>query len=96
MISVAEFKALHYANAAVAAGVRSTENQHSFNGLDMRGSKGKLTYRRDFLLSCLRTPAATFFNQEDLESHQSRVQEMAQSVADSLAVNLDDSEARAS
>lgn len=32
-----------------------------------------------------------FFNQEDLESHQSLVQEMAQSVADSVAVNLDDS-----
>jgi hypothetical protein len=32
-----------------------------------------------------------FFNQEDLESHQSLAQEMAQSVADSVDVNLDDS-----
>jgi hypothetical protein len=31
-----------------------------------------------------------FFNQEDLESHQSLAQEMAQSVADSVDVNLDD------
>ncbi|CAG8282406.1 unnamed protein product, partial [Penicillium nalgiovense] len=38
-----------------------------------------------------RVDGRIFFNQEDLESHQSLVQEMAQSVADSVAVNLDDS-----
>ncbi|KAJ5043392.1 hypothetical protein NUH16_000181 [Penicillium rubens] len=74
MISVAEFKALHYANAAVAAGVR----RH-----DSRKSRRYTEKRVDDRI---------FFNQEDLESHQSRVQEMAQSVADSLAVNLDDSD----
>ncbi|OQE13379.1 hypothetical protein PENFLA_c049G09106 [Penicillium flavigenum] len=38
-----------------------------------------------------RVDGRIFFNQEDLESHQSLMQEMAQSVADSVAVNLDDS-----